>query len=99
VKPPPVELLKALREARALIARPGNDFSRTGWRDQAAALEELDALAQSVGERHHGAREQVASFFQSDGALAKLGHDSGWEQAFLALVGRGERALPELSPD
>lgn len=99
MKPPPVELLKALREARALIAQPGNDFSRSGWKDPPAALQEVDALIQAVGGRHHGARDQVATFFQADGALAKLGHDSGWEQAFLELVGRSERALPELSPD
>jgi hypothetical protein len=91
--------LKALREARALIARPGNDFSRSGWTDEAAALGEVDALIQAVGERRHGARAEVTSFFQPEGALQALGHASGWGQEFLDLVGRCERALPELSPD
>jgi hypothetical protein len=38
------ELTEVMRDARALVARPGNDFACSSWRDSAHSLAEIDAL-------------------------------------------------------
>lgn len=99
MKPPPRHLLEILREARALVAQPGNDFTTSGWPDAAAALKELDGLLEDTAARKHGTRSAVSLLFAPTGGLQELSAASGWANAFLALAERCDEALPELSPD
>jgi hypothetical protein len=41
-------LLKVLRETRALLARPDDNFDRSSWRNGEVALREIDALIAAV---------------------------------------------------
>ena len=84
-------VLAVLRDARALVARPGNTFLRS-WPDAATALDELDALIAYVAA---GSAIPVAAavLFLPTGPLQELSLDSGWGEEFVALVDRFDAAV------
>ncbi len=81
-----------LREARALIARPGNDFSWSSFIDQEAALDEIDRhIARlEAGEARAG---DMAVLFLPTGPIQEVSLSSGWGDEFVALADRFDKAV------
>ena len=86
------DLAALLREARALLARPDNDFTWSSWRDTEHALAEIDGLlaALAAGERPASA---IAFLFVPTGPMQEVSASSGWGDAFVDLADRVDAAL------
>lgn len=65
-------------ELKALVARPGNDFSYSWWDDAERALAELDAISQ----------QDLATLFLPTSGMQELAIRSGWGEEFNALADR-----------
>ena len=78
-------LLTVLEETRRLLARPDNDFSRSSWKDQTAALQEMDAHIQQV---EYGLLPNLSVLYAPTGPLQEVSLGSGWAQEFLVLAER-----------
>ena len=96
--PPPVEpaaravLVQVLRDARALLARPDNDFDWSSWLDAEHALREVDGL---IGELEGGGlppRGAIEILFLPTGPMQEVALSSGWGDAFLAVADRYDAA-------
>lgn len=86
-------LLQTLRDTRALLLRPDNDFAWSGWADGQAAVEEIDALIQSIGASADFHRVQLRVLFAPTGPVQEVSISSGWGDAFLELAARIDDAL------
>jgi hypothetical protein len=89
------ELDRILTDARALLARPANDFSWSSWKDQEAALAEVDAL---IAEVRLGQRpETLDVLFLPTGPIQEVSLSSGWAREFLELADRYDAAIAAAS--
>lgn len=86
-------LIAVLREARGLVARPGNDFSWSSWDDARAAVEELEGLVRALEAGERPARIDLDVLFAPTGPLQEVSLSSGWGEEFLALAERFDAAL------
>jgi len=86
------ELLVALREARALLALPNNDFAWSSWQDSGAALAELDRHIVAIESGQLPPRLDVAVLFAPTGPIQEVSLSSGWGQEFLAVAARFDAA-------
>jgi len=87
------ELLAVLREARALLARPGNNFDWSSSPDAGAALREVDGLIAALESGRLPSRLAVSVLFAPTGPIQETGISSGWADEFLALAGRCDAAV------
>jgi hypothetical protein len=87
------ELADVLRETRALLARPDNDFSWSSFHDADAALQEVDGLIHRVESGPLPARQSLAVLFAPTGPIQETALSSGWGDAFLALADRLDAAM------
>jgi hypothetical protein len=80
-------LLKILRDSRALLARPDNNFAWSSWRNAQAALQEIDGLIERVS---LGAADpqELRVLFAPTGPIQEVSVSSGWGDAFLQLAER-----------
>src|SRR5437660_466152 len=97
VKADCVELLEVLQEARALLARPGNNFDWSGWEDADAALREMDGLIAALEAGRRPNPHAVSVLFAPTGPIQEVSLSSGWGDEFLALANRCDAALTQLS--
>lgn len=65
-------------ELRALVARPGNDFTYSWWDDAERALAELDGISQ----------QDLATLFLPTSGMQELAISSGWGNEFNELADR-----------
>ena len=82
------ELIEILEAARALVSRPGNDYSWSSWRDGEHALSEVDGHLDRLrtgGELHAAS---VAILFAPTGPMQELAIESGWGGVFGGLADR-----------
>jgi hypothetical protein len=79
------ELADVLRAARALVARPGNDFAWSSWEGPDEALRELDRLIQAVEAGPLPERLDLAVLFGPTGRIQEVSLSSGWGTEFLAV--------------
>ena len=84
--------MNVLRETRALLARPNNNFDWSGWANAEAALREIDALIVYVGEKASPDRQQFLWLFAPTGPIQEVSVSSGWGDEFLALAERFDAA-------
>ena len=82
------ELIDVLREARALLARPENDFAWSPWREVDEALRELDGRIGAIEAGALPARTELAALFAATGAIQEVSLSSGWGREFLGLARR-----------
>jgi len=82
------ELLAVLRQARALLAVPGNDFAWSSWPDAQAALAEVDRHIAAIECGHLPAPLNLAVLFAPTGPMQEVSLSSGWADAFLAVASR-----------
>jgi hypothetical protein len=90
---PLAELTKVLLEARALLARPENDFAWSSWSDCAHAIGELDALVALLEAGERPERLALEVLFAMTGPIQEVSLSSGWSEAFLALATRFDAAV------
>jgi hypothetical protein len=81
-------MAQVLREAQALLARPGNDFGWSSWEDSAAAFAELDRQIAAVESGRPPPRLDVAVLFAPTGPIQEVSVSSGWGREFQALAAR-----------
>lgn len=91
------QLIAIFEEARALVARPDNDFSWSSWIDQEDALAELDAILAVL---RSGGRPNLSMgiLFAPTGPMQEVSLSSGWGQEFLALAERFDGAITQDDP-
>ena len=86
------ELIDVLREAKTLLALPGNDFGWSSWKDAPAALAELDRQIAVIEGGRLPPRLDVAVLFAPTGPMQEVSLSSGWGQQFLVLATRFDAA-------
>jgi len=88
------DLVAVLKDARGLLARPGNDFLWSDWDDAPEALAEIDGLVAALETTgsEAGACRAAAVLFAPTGPLQEVALASGWPDAFAALARRLDRA-------
>ena|GEM_PF-1241951 len=87
------ELLHVLRETRAMLARPGNDFIWSSWEDADAALAEVDGLIERIEAGGLPFRIAISILFAVTGPIQETAMSSGWGDEFLALAERCDAAV------
>jgi hypothetical protein len=78
-------LLAVMTAMRRLVALPGNDFAWSSWRDQRAALADMD---RDIADLKQGAVPHLSWLFAPTGPLQEVSLRSGWGAEFLALAAR-----------
>jgi hypothetical protein len=78
-------LLTVMTEIRRLLALPDNDFAWSSWRDQRAALADIN---RSIADLKQGAVPHLSLLFAPTGPLQDVSLRSGWGAEFLALAER-----------
>lgn len=91
-----VDLVEVLRAARALLARPGNDFAWSSWEDAGAALLQVDSLIAAVQSGSLPPRLDVAVLFAPTGPMHEVSLSSGWAQEFLEVAARFDAAAEQI---
>ncbi len=82
------ELVEVLREARALLALPGNDFAWSSWVDGQAALAELDRQIAAIERGQLPAELDLDVLFAPTGPMQEVSLSSGWAQDFLDVAAK-----------
>ena len=83
-----------LLDARALLQRPGNDFSWSSWGDAKEALAEIDQIIAEIRPGHiPRSRLSISVLFAPTGPIQEVSVSSGWGDEFLALASRFDAAL------
>lgn len=90
------ELVEVLREARALLARPGNDFDWSSWRDANHALQEVDGLIRQIASGRLPDRGDLSILFVPTGPMQEAALSSGWGNEFLAVANRCDAAVEKV---
>lgn len=81
------EVIEVLREARALVSRPGNDFLWSSWEDADDAVREIDRHLAAVGQ-DPVRTSSMAAIFAPTGPMQEVALSSGWGEEFGALARR-----------
>jgi hypothetical protein len=90
------ELLDVLRETRAMLALPGNEFMWSSWEDTDDALTEVDGLMgrlEAVGLPY---RTAISILFTVTGPIQETAMSSGWGDEFLVLAHRCDAAVAKV---
>ena len=90
------ELVDVLREARALLALPDNDFTWSSWEGAPAALEELDRQIAAIEAGQLPPRLELSVLFVPTGPMQEVSLCSGWAHEFLAVASRFDAAAERL---
>jgi len=86
------ELRDVLTEARALLARPDNNFDRSSWRDAEAVLREMNCLIATLERGRTPSGLAMSALFAPTGPIQEVSISSGWADEFLALARRFDAA-------
>jgi hypothetical protein len=82
-------LITILSEARTLLAREGNDFSWSCWKDQDQSISEIDSIITNV---ENGAVPDIRVLFAPTGSIQEVSLSSGWGHEFMELAERFDKA-------
>jgi hypothetical protein len=91
-------LIAVLEDTLRALCRPRNDFSLSGWKDQAEARSEVDAL---VAQLRGGSVSDLLALqllFSPTGPVQEVSVKSGWGKEFLCLARRFDTELDRTSP-
>lgn len=86
------ELVASLREVRALLALPDNDFLWSSWKDAAEALAELDGYIAAIEAGQLPPQFTLVVLFAPTGPIQEVSLSSGWAHEFLAVAARFDAA-------
>jgi hypothetical protein len=87
------DLVGVLREARALLARPGNDFAWSSWDAASDALREMDDLISRIESGALPSHLDLEVLFAPTGPIQEVSVSSGWGEEFLGLADRFDAAM------
>jgi hypothetical protein len=87
------ELLDVLRETRAMLARPENEFMWSSWEDADAALAEVDGLIERLEAGGLPYRVAITILYAPTGPIQETAISSGWGDEFLVLADRCDAAV------
>ena len=79
------KLIDILKEAKALLARDGNDFSWSSWIDEDHAISEIDSI---ITKLENGSVPDTGVLFAPTGPIQEVSLSGGWGDEFLALADR-----------
>lgn len=82
----------ALREIRALLVLPGNEFTWSSWEDADAAVAEIGGLIAAIEGGAPLGRSVGAVLFAPTGPIQEVALSSGWGDEFLAIADRWDAA-------
>lgn len=85
------QLIRVFEDAKVLVARPGNDFSYSGWAGVSGAYAELDVVLAALRGGDGSGVDSI--YFLPTGPLQELAISSGWGDEFLALADRFDAAV------
>jgi hypothetical protein len=88
-------LLKVLRETRALLALPGNDFGWSRWDSAADALFLLDCYISHIEAERRFDGSKLSVLFAPTGAIQEVSMSSGWGDEFLRVAERFDFAFAQ----
>jgi len=89
------KLIEILREARAFLARPDNDFAWSSWEDAPAALREIDGIVSRIESADMPKRAAIEVLFLPTGPIQEVSLSSGWGQEFVELASRFDSAIEQ----
>lgn len=89
-------LVAVLTEARALLARPDNDFFYSRWQDGAEACADIDRFLTAIGQGGTIWLPDIELLFAPTGSIQEVSLSSGWGDAFLHLSQRFDEAIHDL---
>ena len=89
-------LIRVLRDTRAILSRPGNDFSWSRWQDQKAAVADIDDILRRIEAAETIKLAQLEALYAPTGSLQEVSIDSDWEDEFMKLSSRFDRATADL---
>jgi len=92
IQPELLRLIEVLREARALLSLPSNDFVWSSWADAEAATADIDAHITAIEQGRLPERGDVSILFAPTGSMQKVSLSSGWSMEFLAVAERFDAA-------
>jgi hypothetical protein len=87
------ELIAVLKDARALLAKPDNDYSWSSWESAKDALEEIDGLIADLRNGPIPDFDDVRVLFLPTGPIQEVSLSSGWGDEFLKLAERADAAI------
>lgn len=87
------ELIAILREARNLLALPGNNFFWSSWEDTNAALTDMDGFIAEIESGRMPERMKLEILFAPTGSIQEVSVSSGWGDVFLNLAARFDAAI------
>jgi hypothetical protein len=85
-------LMDVLREVRARLALPDNEFMWSSWEDADAALAEVDGLIEWLEAGVLPDRFAISVLFLPTGPIQEVAISSGWGDDFLVLADRYDAA-------
>jgi hypothetical protein len=86
-------MIDALRQARALLALPDNDFSWSSFIDAEGALREVDGLIDAIEQGRPVSQFAGTILFAPTGPIQEVSLSSGWGDEFIAVADRWDAAL------
>ena len=90
------ELLAVLREARALLSLPENDFGWSSWPDAKTALAEMDGHIAAIEAGQLPPRLDLWVLFAPTGPMQDVSISSGWAHKFLSIAARFDSVAERL---
>jgi hypothetical protein len=81
-------LITILKEARSILAREGNDFSWSSWKDQDQSISEIDSI---ITKLENGTVPDIRVLFAPTGPIQDVSLSSGWEHEFMELAERFDK--------
>ena len=88
-----IELIAVLKQARYLLALPGNNFAWSGWENADAALAEIDSLLSDLQRNVLPDKQRLTLLFAPTGDIQEVSLSSGWARPFLELAERFDKAV------
>lgn len=87
-------LIEVMRETRRFLSLPENDFAWSSWKDQKAALAEIDEHLDTL---QRGSVPNMAVLFAPTGPIQEVSVSSGWGETFLRLAERFDNELAKVT--
>jgi hypothetical protein len=83
------KLISVIKETRSYLAREGNDYSWSSWKDREQALAEIDSI---LAQLESGSVPDIDVLFAPTGPIQEVSLSSGWSREFLKLAERFDEA-------
>src|SRR4051794_24413087 len=88
-------LLEVLRDTRALLALPDNDFGYSTWHSAADALSELDGFISHIEAGRTFDGSNLSILFAPTANLQEVSMSSGWGDEFCRVAARFDTAFAQ----